>query len=179
MEGKTIGIVGIGEIGKVIAKKCKLLGMTVLGTGPRPVQNEFLDRFYLIQDLQEMLPQVDFLILICPLTAKSRGMIGEKELQAMKDSAYLFNLARGPVVNNQALLKALKEGWIAGAGHHLSTYVGNLAVLHAPGRQGVCRKPPSLRSGRASALSVRLGQRILVFRTGGREQHGAGVFTGY
>ncbi|MGA3127371.1 MAG: D-2-hydroxyacid dehydrogenase [Candidatus Korobacteraceae bacterium] len=116
LEGKTVGIVGVGEIGKVIAQKCKLLGMHVLGTGPRPVQNEYLDRFYLIQDLQSMLPQVDFLILVCPLTAKTRGMIGEKEMQAMKDSAFLFNLARGPVINNQALLKALKEGWIAGAG---------------------------------------------------------------
>jgi len=116
LQGKTVGIVGVGEIGKVIAEKCKHLGMKVLGVGPRPVQNEFLDRFYLIQDLHLMLPQVDFLVLVCPLTAKSRGMIGEKEFQAMKDTAYLFNLARGKVVDNPAMLKALKEGWIAGAG---------------------------------------------------------------
>jgi len=116
LEGKTVGIVGVGEIGKVIARKCKLLGMKVLGIGPRPVQNENLDHFYLIQDLPLMLPQVDFLILVCPLAASTRGMIGEKELQAMKNSAFLLNMARGPVVNNQALVKALKEGWIAGAG---------------------------------------------------------------
>ena len=116
LEGKTVGIVGVGEIGKVIARKCKLLGMKVLGAGPRPVQNEYLDCFYLTQDLPSMLAQADFLILVCPLTASTRGMIGEKELQAMKSSAFLFNLARGPVVNHQALLKALKKGWIAGAG---------------------------------------------------------------
>jgi phosphoglycerate dehydrogenase-like enzyme len=116
LAGKTIGIVGVGEIGKVMAEKCKLLGMKVLGTGPRPVQNPNLDNFYLIHDLEQMLAQCDFVELVCPLTAKTRGMIGEKQLRAMKPTAYLFNLARGPVVDHVALVHALKEGWIAGAG---------------------------------------------------------------
>ena len=135
LEGKTVGIVGVGEIGKGIARKCKLLGMKVLGAGPRPVQNEYLDGFYLTQDLPSMLAQADFLILVCPLTASTRGMIGEKELQAMKSSAFLFNLARGPVVNHQALLKAFKEGWIAGAG--LDYLTRNLCRRKAS--SGTCR----------------------------------------
>ena len=116
LAGKTIGIVGVGEIGKVMAEKYKLLGMKVLGTGPRPVQNENLDHFYLIHDLEKMLAQCDFVALACPLTAATRGMIGEKQLRSMKPTAYLFNLARGPVVDHDALLRALKQGWIAGAG---------------------------------------------------------------
>ena len=116
LAGKTIGIVGVGEIGKVMAQKYKLLGMKVLGTGPRPVQNENLDHFYLIHDLEQMLAQCDFVALACPLTAATRGMIGEKQLRAMKPTAYLLNLARGAVVDHAALLRALQAGWIAGAG---------------------------------------------------------------
>ena len=185
LEGKTVGIVGVGEIGKVIARKCKLLGMEVLGSGPRPVQNEYLDRFYLTQDLPSMLAQTDFLILVCPLTASTRGMIGEKELQAMKSSAFLFNLARGPVVNHQALLKALKEGWIAGAGLDaldpeplppeselwdlpnviISPHMSAISPYYMQRAAKVfAENLGPLRPGRAFALSLRLGQRILSSR---------------
>ena len=116
LAGKTIGLVGVGEIGKVMAEKYKLLGMKVLGTGPRPVQNENLDHFYQIHDLEQMLAQCGFVALACPLTDKARGLIAEAQLRAMKPTAYLFNLARGPVVDHAALLRALKQGWIAGAG---------------------------------------------------------------
>lgn len=116
LAGKTLGIVGVGEIGKVVAQKCKALGMRVIGTGPRPVQNPDLDQFFLIDDIDKMLPQCDFLVLVCPLTGKTRGMIGEKQLQLMKPTSMVLNLARGPVVDHVALVRGLKEGWIAGAG---------------------------------------------------------------
>ena len=90
-------------------KNTNLLGMKVLGTGPRPHQNENLDHFYLIHDLEQMLAQCDFVALACPLTAATRGMIGEKQLRAMKPTAYLLNLARGAVVDHAALLRALKQ----------------------------------------------------------------------
>ena len=77
LAGKTVGIVGVGEIGKVVADKCKGLGMRVLGTGPRPVQYPSVEQFYLGDKIDEMLPQCDFLVLVCPLTARTRGMIGD------------------------------------------------------------------------------------------------------
>lgn len=116
LAGQTVGIVGVGEIGKVLAQKCKALGMRVLGTGPRPVQNPDLEKFYLIDEIDKMLPQCDFLVLVCPLTAKTRAMISEKQLQLMKPTAMLLNLSRGPVVDHVALVRGLKEGWIGGAG---------------------------------------------------------------
>lgn len=114
--GKTVAVVGVGEIGRVIAQKCKLLDMRVLGVGRRAVEEKFLDGFYLAKDLPAALSLSDYVVIAVPLTPETRGWFGERELHSMKKSAYLFNVARGPIVDGQALVKALKEGWIAGAG---------------------------------------------------------------
>jgi phosphoglycerate dehydrogenase-like enzyme len=114
--GKTVAILGVGEIGRVIAQKCKLMGMRVLGVGRRPVVEKSLDGFYLTKDLLAVLSQSDYVVISVPLTPETWGWIGERELHSMKKSAFLFNVARGPIVDGQALVKALKEGWIAGAG---------------------------------------------------------------
>ena len=114
--GKTVAILGIGEVGRVVAQKCKAMGMRVLGLDARPVDENFLDDFYLAKDLLKVLSQSDYVVISVPLTPETRDWIGEKELHAMKSSAFLFNVARSPIVNGPALVKALKEGWIAGAG---------------------------------------------------------------
>jgi len=74
------------------------------------------DRIYPPERLREMLAECDFVVISLPLTSETRGLIGEEELQAMKPTAYLVNVSRGGIVNEPALIKALQEGWIAGAG---------------------------------------------------------------
>jgi D-2-hydroxyacid dehydrogenase (NADP+) len=114
--GLTVGIVGVGNIGLAVARKCKLLGMTVLGAKRQPFQNEWLDHCYPIDELGRLLAQADFVVLSLPLTDESKQMIGRRELQAMKKSAVLINIARGGVIDQQALINALQAGEIAGAG---------------------------------------------------------------
>lgn len=110
LAGKTLGIVGFGELGQAVAKLAEAFGMQVIVAQlpNRPVQ---ADRVALV----ELLPQVDFLTLHCPLTDDTRDLISSAELQAMKSSAFLINCARGGIVNEAALKQALVSGEIAGA----------------------------------------------------------------
>ncbi|WP_122898815.1 2-hydroxyacid dehydrogenase [Acinetobacter sp. B51(2017)] len=110
LAGKTLGIVGFGELGQAVAKLAEAFGMQVrVAQLPnRPLQ---ADRVALV----ELLPQVDFLTLHCPLTDDTRDLISSAELQAMKSSAFLINCARGGIVNEAALKQALVSGEIAGA----------------------------------------------------------------
>ena len=110
LAGKTLGIVGFGELGQAVAKLAEAFGMQVrVAQLPnRPLQ---ADRVA----LAELLPQVDFLTLHCPLTDDTRDLISSAELQAMKSSAFLINCARGGIVNEAALKQALVSGEIAGA----------------------------------------------------------------
>ncbi|WP_258360325.1 D-2-hydroxyacid dehydrogenase [Moorella sulfitireducens (nom. illeg.)] len=114
--GKTVGIVGFGSIGREIARQCKALNMRVVALKRTPVECELLDRLYSPDELELLLRESDFVVIIVPLTAATRGMIDEKKLKCMKRSAFLINVARGPVVDEAALIKALEEGTIAGAG---------------------------------------------------------------
>lgn len=114
--GLTAGIVGVGSIGLEVARKCKLLGMTVLGTKRRPIKSEWLDACYPITELNRLLEASDFVILCLPLSDESRRIIGQQELGVMKKSAILINIARGGVVDHEALIEALNSGEIAGAG---------------------------------------------------------------
>lgn len=110
LSGKTLGIVGYGELGKAVAKLAEAFGMTVLvGAIPnRPIVEGRVA-------LTELLPQVDFLSLHCPLTAQTQDLIDADALNAMKPSAFLINCARGGIVNERALADALRQGKIAGA----------------------------------------------------------------
>ncbi len=110
LAGKTLGIIGYGELGKAVAKLAKAFDMNVvIGALPnRPHDGERVP-------LQDLLPQVDFLTLHCPLTTETENLIGEAELRAMKNSAFLINCARGGIVNESALVNALRQGQIAGA----------------------------------------------------------------
>lgn len=113
---KTVGIVGLGAIGSEIARKCNALGLRVIATKRTPVENEWIERLYPVEQLDDMLSESDFIVVIVPLTDETKGLIGASEIKAMKNSAYLINVARGPVVDEEALIEGLKNGEIAGAG---------------------------------------------------------------
>lgn len=116
--GKTLGILGLGTIGQRVATVAKALGMKVIGlrrSGQTGEKSETVDEVYSPEGIMEMLPQCDFVLVVVPFTAETRNMIGEKELRAMKPTAHLINVARGEIVDEAALAKALQEGWIAGA----------------------------------------------------------------
>lgn len=114
--GKTVGIVGLGSIGNEIARKCSLLGMRVIGLKRTPVESPWLERCLVPEQLDELLARSDFVVICVPLTEGTRGMIGGPQFEKMKKSACLINVARGAVVDQQALERALQDGRIAGAG---------------------------------------------------------------
>ncbi len=115
LKGKTLGIIGYGRIGRSVAIRARALGMNVLESDPyirpgeeRPVGAEAVD-------LDTLLSKSDVVTLHVSLTPETRHLIGEDQLRKMKKTAYLINTCRGPVVDQEALYKALTEGWIAGA----------------------------------------------------------------
>jgi len=119
LKGQTVGILGLGAVGREIARLCKAFGMEVIGIrrSGRPEQPfPDVDRIYPPGQLPEVLAKSDFVVLALPLTKETRSMIGEKELRGMKPSAFLINPARGAIVDEGALVRALEEKWITGAG---------------------------------------------------------------
>ena len=116
LQGKTIGIVGLGGIGRAVARPARGFGMRVLAVRRTGQPDRLAQTVYTPDRLLEMLPQCDYVVLAAPLTAESREMIGERELAAMKPTAWLVNIARGALVDEEALVKALQSGQIAGAG---------------------------------------------------------------
>lgn len=114
--GKTIGIVGFGRIGQAVARRARGFGMTILyysRTRKPEAENELGAHF---STLDELLRESDFVVLCIPLTPETRHLIGARELSLMKRTAILVNVARGPVVEEEALVQALKEERIWGAG---------------------------------------------------------------
>ena len=127
--GKTLGIIGMGRIGQALARRALASGMTVIYHNRRPLGDEAIRRLgewalasgnqvpgaikYVSQE--ELLQTADFVSLNLPYTPEVKHLIGEKELQVMKPTAYLINTARGAHVNEEALVQALKRGEIAGA----------------------------------------------------------------
>ena len=114
-ERKTLGIVGFGRIGRAVAKRAQGFDMTVLAYDPFARDAVTASPFAHWSELDELLARSDFLTLHVLLNTETHHLIGERELRAMKSTAYLINAARGPVVDEKALVKALAEGWIAGA----------------------------------------------------------------
>lgn len=118
VRGKTMGIIGYGEIGRECAVLAKPLGVKILALRRRPqlsLNDALVDQNYQPQDLHQLLAESDFVVAAAPLTPETKHMISEKELRAMKRSAILMNVGRGPVIDEAALIRALQEGWIAGA----------------------------------------------------------------
>jgi D-3-phosphoglycerate dehydrogenase len=117
LNGKTLGLIGLGNVGIRVAKIAKAFGMKILVTKRTPPSRELLDllgaEFVL---LEELLKRTDIVSVHVPLTEQTEGMIGEKELSLMKKGAVLINTSRGGIVDEEALLKALKSGKLGGAG---------------------------------------------------------------
>jgi glyoxylate reductase len=117
LAGKTLGLVGFGQIGQATARRARGCGMEIAYTQRRPAPAEVessLGARYLLLD--ELLATSDVVSLHCPLTPETRHLIGPAELAAMKPTAFLVNTARGPIVDEEALVTALRAGTIAGAG---------------------------------------------------------------
>lgn len=115
LKGQTIGVAGLGPIGNEVARKAKCLGMKVLGLARTVKDLEYIERCYFPEDLPEFLNQLRFLVICLPLTKRTREMFGIKEFKAMRQDAYLINVARGRLVKERDLIKALKERTIKGA----------------------------------------------------------------
>ncbi|GAC1358710.1 MAG: D-2-hydroxyacid dehydrogenase [Ktedonobacteraceae bacterium] len=119
LDDQTLGIIGLGSIGRRVAQLGKAFGMRVMGTRRtvRVGQNDpDVDQIYPLERLHDMLRQCDYVVLALPLTAQTEKLIGEAELRAMQSHSYLVNVARGQIIDEKALIRALREGWIAGAG---------------------------------------------------------------
>jgi len=113
--GKVLGIIGLGRIGSEVAKRAQGLKMKVIAYDPF-VSSEKIEKMEItLVELEELLPQVDYLTVHTPLTSRTKGMIGEKEIALMKRGARIINCARGGIIEENALYKALKEERIAGA----------------------------------------------------------------
>jgi len=118
LHGKRLGVVGYGKVGRHLTFACRALGMEVWACDPRKprsIHEEPLNRFLSPADLPEMLEACDFVVIAAPLTSVTRGMIRWDELSRMKSSSILVNIARGPIIEEDALVKALREGRIRAA----------------------------------------------------------------
>ena len=115
--GKTLGIIGMGRIGQALARRAVAAGMSIIYHNRRPIANSqspIADQARYVSK-EELLQTADFVSLNLPYTPEVKHLIGEEELKMMKKSAYLINTARGAHVDEEALVKALREGEIAGA----------------------------------------------------------------
>jgi phosphoglycerate dehydrogenase-like enzyme len=118
VSGQTLGIVGYGSIGRAVAVRARALGMNVLGltrVSQRPTEDSLIDEVYEREQLLEMLPQCDYVVVTVPLTEQTRGLIGNAEFTAMKNSAVVINVGRGPTIDEGAMIKALSHRRIRGA----------------------------------------------------------------
>jgi len=120
LHGKVLGVLGLGHIGREIAKMGKCLGMKVYAIKRHPseqIKRELnLDYLGSTDDLFTVLRAADFVVVALPKTPETHNLIDEKELRALKKTAYLINISRGDIINEEALFKALKERWFSGAG---------------------------------------------------------------
>ena len=118
--GATIGIVGFGGTGRATARRAKALGMRVLALRRRPAaaegQDDLADRIVPRDALGELLAESDYVVNALPLTPETAGYFGEATFRLMKTTAVFINVGRGATVDEEALIRALREGWIAGTG---------------------------------------------------------------
>ncbi|HOG16865.1 MAG: Glycerate dehydrogenase [Syntrophaceae bacterium PtaU1.Bin231] len=114
--GKTLGLIGFGRIGRRLRELVAPFRMKVLVYDPFLRERGFPSDVTGVETLEPLLSVSDIVSIHCPLTANTRGLMGRKEFQVMKKSSFLINTARGEVVDEQALISALRDGEIAGAG---------------------------------------------------------------
>jgi phosphoglycerate dehydrogenase-like enzyme len=117
--GKTVGIVGYGDIGRAIAERVRAMGMNVLAVRRHALPSKTTDPLvagtYAPERRLEMISHCDYVVAAAPLTSETRGMIGKAEFAAMKPTAVVINVGRGPVINEEAMIGALSSGRIRGA----------------------------------------------------------------
>lgn len=120
LKGKTFGLVGLGSIGQEVAQRSRAFGMRIIATKrtvPDPsVPRGLVDELIPSSNLEHLLTESDFVLLSLPSTGETKSYLKEPQLRAMKPTAFLLNVGRGDAVEEEALIKALQEGWIAGAG---------------------------------------------------------------
>jgi glyoxylate reductase len=148
--GKTIGLIGAGRIGQATARRARGFGMKILYWGPRRKPEAEREIGMEFVTLDRLLAEADFVSLHPPLNAETRHMIGDKEFAKMKPSVFIINTSRGPVIDEKALVRALKKKKIAGAG---------LDVFeHEP------KVSPALRQMKNVVLTPHLGSAVLEVR---------------
>ena len=115
--GATVGLIGVGSIGRNVAKHAAALGMRVVAVREHPEKGkpEHIDEVWPSSQLLHLLGQSDYVVLSAPVTAETTGIIGKEQLAAMKPHARLINVGRGPLIDEPALIDALREGKIGGA----------------------------------------------------------------
>jgi phosphoglycerate dehydrogenase-like enzyme len=116
LQGRTLAVVGLGNIGCGIARLARAYGMRVLGCRRTDRPTPHVDQLYACRDLRAMLAQADYVAVAAPLTARTAGMLGPAEFQAMKRGAVYINVSRGGIAQEKALLEALRSGQVAAAG---------------------------------------------------------------
>jgi glyoxylate reductase len=174
VHGKTIGIVGAGRIGQAVGARARGFGMKILYTARSPKPDfEAACQARRCATLDELLAASDFVSLHAPLTPETRHMIGEAELRRMKPTAILINTARGPLVDEVALERALREGWIWAAGldvferepvptGHALLQLPNLVALPHIGSASVATR---------TAMAVLAAENLLAVLAGRRPAH--------
>ena len=108
LRGKVLGILGLGSVGKEIAKRGKQFGMTVLGVKRIPKPMDYVDQVFGPDDLGRMIPLVDYLINVLPFSPETYHFLGERELSLMKEGAFLFSIGRGKTIDEKAIKKILQ-----------------------------------------------------------------------
>lgn len=117
LEGKTVGIVGAGKIGQAIGKRCQAFGMRTVGTRRDPSRpTEGIDILLSHIQYHDLILESDMIVLALPLTASTRMLFGEDEIEILRKGTYLFNIGRGGLIDERWVIKALEKGWLAGAG---------------------------------------------------------------
>lgn len=116
LSGSTCGIVGLGNAGVELARRLQAFGTNVIGMRRTTQPASYVDEIYRPDELERFLTGADFVVVTAPLTGSTRHLFGEREFRWMKPSAYFICISRGGIADDVALLRALQEGWIAGAG---------------------------------------------------------------
>jgi len=112
LRGRVMGILGLGSVGQEIAKRGKQFGMRIVGFKRTPERMKNVDQVYGPQELKKMIPMVDYLVVALPLTAETYRLLGEEELNLVKEGAILFNVGRGKTIDEVGLTKVVKSGKI-------------------------------------------------------------------
>jgi len=116
LHGRTVAIIGLGNIGRNLARLARTCGMRVLGCRRTEKPVPLVDRVYRCHETHAMLAEADYVVVTAPLTANTEGMLGPAEFQAMKRGVVYINVSRGGIAQEQALLEALRSGQVAAAG---------------------------------------------------------------